>query len=300
MDDRVITLTDAIPYLRAYAGQTFVVKIGGAVVADDEWRAAVVHQCAVLHRVGMGIVVVHGGGPQLGEVAALRGIASSRVAGRRVTSDALLDLAIEQWRGRLSTQIVSAFRKGGERAVGLCGADGDLVVATRRPPVTVVDDAGATRLVDYGRVGDVANVHPEVVSLLLQAGILPVVSPLAASDDGLLNVNADSIAAALATALSAAKLILVGQTPGILADPDDPESALPVLDLAGLERLEKTGKIQGGMRPKADAVRKALRGGVPRVHLVDGRTSDGLLAEIFTHDGSGTLVVREGEPESGS
>ncbi|MEN0062423.1 MAG: acetylglutamate kinase [Myxococcota bacterium] len=295
--DRVITLTDAVPYLRAYAGQTFVIKVGGAIVAEEEWRRAVVHQCAVLHRVGMGVVLVHGGGPQLKAVAASRGIAAPQVAGRRITSDALLEVAIEQWRGRLSTQLVDAFRQGGETAVGLCGADGDLVTAARRPPVSIVDDAGATRLVDFGRVGDLQSVDVTLLHAILANRMIPVVSPLAASSQGLLNVNADSIAAALAIALPAAKLILVGQTPGILENPTDETSALPVADLATLDRLESKGSVQGGMRPKVEAIRTALRGGVPRVHLVDGRDEDGLLAEIFTHDGSGTLVVAEGKGE---
>ncbi|MEM6930616.1 MAG: hypothetical protein AAF602_27015, partial [Myxococcota bacterium] len=182
--DRVISLTDAVPYLRAYSGQTFVVKVGGAIVEDETWRANLVHQCSVLHRVGMSVVLVHGGGPQLERVATARGVSAPRVAGRRITSEALLDVAIEQWRGRISTQLVDAFRRGGERAVGLCGADGDLLVAERRPLVSVVDDAGATRLVDFGRVGDLASVNPEVLQILLDCEMIPVVSPLAASDDG--------------------------------------------------------------------------------------------------------------------
>lgn len=293
--ERLISLTGAVPYLRAYAGQTFVVKVGGAIVAEDEWRAALVHQCAVLHRVGMSIILVHGGGPQLERVATARGVSAPRIAGRRITSDALLDVAVEQWRGRISTELVGAFRAVGERAVGLCGADGDLVVAKRRPPVPVTDDAGATQTVDFGRVGDLVSVNPEVLQAILDCEMVPIVSPLAACDDGLLNVNADSIAAAIATALPAAKLILVGETPGILTDPDDEDSALPVADLAKLDQLEETGAIRGGMRPKVAAVRQALDGGVPRVHLVDGRSPDGILAEVFTHDGSGTLVVREGK-----
>jgi len=296
--DRLISLTGAVPYLRAYAGQTFVVKVGGAIAADAAWRAALVHQVAVMHRVGMGMILVHGGGPQLEEVARARGVDAPTVAGRRITSDALLDVAVEVWRGRISTQLVEAFRQGGERAVGLCGADGDLVVAKKRPPVSIVDDEGATRLVDFGRVGDVDRVNTEILKAVLACNVIPIVSPLAASEHGLLNVNADSVAAAIATSLPAAKLILVGQTPGILADPDDEESAMPVADLAELDALERSGAARGGMRPKIAAVRTALNGGVPRVHLVDGRTSDGLLAEVFTHDGSGTLVVREGKPSS--
>ncbi len=293
--ERLISLTGAVPYLRAYAGQTFVVKVGGAIVEDEASCAALVHQCAVLHRVGMAVIVVHGGGPQLERAATARGVAAPRVAGRRITSGALLDVAIEQWRGRISTQLVDAFRHGGERAVGLCGADGNLLVATRRPPVSIVDDAGASRTVDFGRVGDLQQVNPEVLQAILDCEMVPIVSPLAAGDDGLLNVNADSIAAAIAVALPAAKLIIVGETPGILTDPDDENSALPVADLAKLDELEQRGAIRGGMRPKVAAVRQALDGGVPRVHLVDGRTPDGLLAEVFTHDGSGTLVVREGK-----
>ncbi len=294
--ERVIGLLDAIPYLRAYSGQTFVVKVGGELLQEVRWRDGLARDLAVLHRLGIGVVLVHGGGPQLDEAAARLGVENRVVAGRRVTTAALLDAAIMEWRGRLSALCVNALQAQGERAIGLCGIDGGLLRAERRPPVEMKDDSGERVTVDYGLVGDLREVRVDVLQSVLRIPAIPVVTPLATGGNGeILNVNADTVAAELAVTLKAAKLVLLTRAPGILADPEDSKSVLHWTDLVELGQLEEAGMIRGGMRPKVSAVRRALLGGVPRVHVVDGRRPGSLLAEVFTTDGSGTLVVQEAD-----
>jgi len=292
----MIQLLDAIPYLRAYAGQTFVVKVGGELLQQPAWRERVARDLAVLHRLGIDTVLVHGGGPQLDVALDDRKIPVQRVAGRRITDQATLHIAIQEWRGTCSAEWVSALARQGEAAVGISGADGGLVRAIKRPPAVVVDDDGERVTVDYGLVGDICEVRADVIHAILRVPALPVVSPLAIADDGqLLNVNADTVAAEVAVALGAAKLILLTQAPGILEDVHDPTSVLHWADLAELTRLERSGALSGGMRPKVTAIRRAIEGGVPRVHVVDGRRRGALLEEVFTTEGSGTLIVAQAD-----
>jgi acetylglutamate kinase len=291
--ERVLSLLEAIPYLRAYAGQRFVIKLGGGLLENPE---PLIRDVAALCRLGIGVVLVHGGGPQLDEAATVRGLTTTRIAGRRITSPALIQTAAQVWRGELSLALVSAFRQQGELAVGLSGADGGLLTAVRRPPQVVIDDAGTRQTVDYGQVGDVVGYQGTALEGMLAAGLIPVVSPLAMSESGeLLNVNADTVAATIAAGIGAAKLILLTTAPGILADPTDPGSALHWTDLGGLAQLEAQGRLTGGMRPKLAAIRIALGGGVPRVHVIDGRKPGALLEEVFTTEGCGTLVVAQAE-----
>lgn len=290
--ERVISLIDAIPYLRAYAGQRFVVKASGEILQEPSWRDAVARDLAVLHRLGISTILVHGGGPQLDEALAREGRTSTRVAGRRVTTKADLEAAIREWRGTCSSAWISALTAQGERAVGFSGADGGLVQAAKRPPAVVVDDNGDRVQVDFGWVGDVTGVYTDVIEQMLDLPTIPVISPLAIDPNGqLLNVNADTVASEVAVALGAAKLILLTRAPGILSDPNDPLSVLHWADLDMLDELRANGALSGGMRPKVDAIRRALNGGVPRVHVVDGRRPGALLEEVFTTEGSGTLVV---------
>lgn len=294
--ERTIPLLSAVPYLRAYAGQTFVVKVGGELLKDTEVRERVARDIAVLHRLNIGVVVVHGGGPQLDELTARLGLPVERVAGRRITSPEVLEAAKMVFRGTLSLDLVSALIRQNEQAVGLSGVDGRIVRAQRRPEALVTDDAGERVSVDFGEVGDVTSIDPGVVEAVLRAGTIPVISPLGADAEGrVLNVNADTVAAEIALATGAAKLVLLTRTPGILRDADDPDSILHWTDLAELDALGKAGALKGGMRPKVAAVRRALEGGVPRVHIIDGRRDGALLEEVFTTDGCGTLVVSEAD-----
>jgi acetylglutamate kinase len=294
--ERSIELIDAVPYLRAYAEQCFVVKVGGELLADPEIRAKIARDIAVLHRLRIRVVVLHGGGPQLDAMTSRLGLAVERVAGRRITSPEVLEAAKMVFRGKLSLDFVSSLIAQGERAVGLSGADGGLVEAQRRPEALVTDDDGKRISVDFGEVGDVTEVDVGLLRSVLDSGSIPVISPLGADTEGrILNVNADTMAAEIAAAIGATKLVLLTQTPGILRDLDDPESLLHWTDVAELDALAQSGAFSGGMRPKVTAVKRALDGGVPRVHIIDGRRDGALLEEVFTTDGCGTLVVPEAD-----
>jgi acetylglutamate kinase len=294
--ERVISLLDAIPYVRAYEGQTFVIKAGGELLLQPKWRDGIARDLCAIHRLGIRVVLVHGGGPQLDDVAQQWGIDNPKVNGRRVTSTEMLDAALMVWRGRLSSMWVQAFAKQGESAVGVCGFDGNLITAERRPPVRLTNEAGDTEEVDFGHVGDICSVRVELLESILSAGSVPVISPLAGSADGSpLNVNADTIASELAIHLKAAKLIMLTRAPGVLADPEDDSSVLHWADIACIEQLKNSGVLSGGMLPKMAAAAKCLRNGVARVHIVDGRRPGALLEEVFTTEGSGTLLVERSD-----
>lgn len=287
----IAALRHAVPYLALFRGKTFVVKLGGGALGDARALAAIVEQVAALHHLGIRVVVVHGGGPQTDALSQRLGLEVRQVAGRRVTDEATLEAVTMTLSGAANTRVLAACRAAGLPAAGISGVDGGLVVARRRPPVEV---EGEDAPVDYGHVGDVVSLDPKLLGQLLDGGFLPVVSPLSADARGaLLNLNADGVAAAIAVALGAEKLLVMVDTPGLLEDPDDPESLVSYVDLAGLDRLREAGKIARGMLPKARAVADALRGGVPRAHLLSWRAADTLLLEVFTNEGAGTLVVPE-------
>ncbi|MBX2802735.1 MAG: acetylglutamate kinase [Myxococcales bacterium] len=245
-----------------------VVKAGGALIDEPAGTVGLVAQ---LRRADEAVVVVHGGGPQLDRAAAAHAVPTRRVAGRRITSPALLQIAVAEWRGRLSVAWVTALQRVGVPSVGLCGVDAGLLQAVQRPPVSIRDDDGQRHTVDFGAVGDLVQVRTQVIDALLAAGLVPVVAPLAQGADGQpLNVNADTVAAALAGALGARQLWLLSSS-GLRADPTDAGSVVARTDAAGLDRLEAAGAVSAGMRPKLTAVRRALAAGVPEVHIADGR-----------------------------
>jgi acetylglutamate kinase len=283
----------AMPYVRLYRGRTFVVKAGGALCGDDAALREVVGQVAVLRDLGIRVVLVHGGGPQTTEMSRRLGLETTMVEGRRVTDAATLDVAVMTLAGSVNTAFLAACRAAGLPAVGLSGIDAGVVKAVRRPPQEKVID-GKPTTVDFGLVGDVDAVDPAVLVRLLDGGTVPVVASLAADDAGqVLNINADTVAARIAQALGAGKLVFLTDTPGLLEDKDDPGSLVSYIDLPGLAALKAKGALDGGMLPKIQAAIGALHGGVERVHLVGWREPSSLLLEIFTNEGAGTLVVRD-------
>jgi acetylglutamate kinase len=232
-------------------------------------------------------VIVHGGGAGLDKLCASMGLETHKVAGRRVTSPEVLDAAKMAFKGQIQMDFIADLEAAGIPAVGISGQDAGLIKGSRRPPV-VVD--GET--VDYGMVGDVAGVDPTLLRHLLAGGFVPVVAPFSATPDGqVLNTNADTVAAEVAAALGVEKLFFVLRVPGLLADPADPSSLVPLADLKRLDELALAGAIKDGMRPKLTAARKALNAGVASVHLVSGVRPDAILAEVFTNEGSGTMLV---------
>jgi len=286
----VAALKHAAPYIRMFKHKTFVLKAGGEIFASPESTRELLAQIAILYQVGMRIVLVHGGGPQSTELATNLGVETQFIEGRRVTDAQSLEIATMVLNGQINTRILAACRDIDLPAIGISGVDAGLIQATRRPPVTLSDvDAGP---VDYGFVGDIESVDVEVLRTQLASGLVPVVSPLSADASGtLLNINADTVAAALAASLAAEKLILVTGAPGILEDRQDPGSLISYVDLAGLQRLRENRSLAEGMLPKVAAIEAAIRGGVQRVHVISYKLPDSLLLEVFTNAGTGTLVV---------
>lgn len=282
-------LKHAVPYIRIFKGKTFVLKAGGGALEREATLRALIEQVEVLHQVGIRVVLVHGGGAQTSELSRALGAEARFVEGRRVTDDKALEVAVMTINGAVNTRILAACRGVGLPAVGLSGVDAGLVNARKRPPVRVGDE-----MVDYGLVGDVVAVDPRVLTQLMDAGYVPVVSPLCAAADGtLLNINADTVASALAVALKAEKLLFLTGAAGILELPDQPGSLVSYTDLAGLRRLRDDGGLVSGMLPKTSAIEAAIQGGVRRVHILSYDLPDGLLAEVFTNEGVGTLVVAD-------
>ena len=281
------SLRGAAQYVRRFRNRPFVVKLGGEILDDPALRRSVCEQLALLWSFSIPLVIVHGGGAGLDKLCASMDLPTHKVAGRRVTSPAVLDAAKMAFKGRIQMDLLADLEVTGMKAVGLSGQDAGLIRGVRRPPVEV---DGTT--VDYGMVGDVAGVDPALLQHLLKGGYVPVVAPFSASQDGqVLNTNADTVAAEVAAALEVEKLFFVLKVPGLLSDPADPSSLVPLTDLAGLDRLAQEGAIKDGMRPKLTAARKALKAGVASVHLVSGVRPDAILAEVFTNEGSGTMLV---------
>ncbi|MCU0233901.1 MAG: acetylglutamate kinase [Thermoanaerobaculales bacterium] len=296
MNEHVAGLKEALDYTRLYREQVFVVKLGGEVVASSEALAGVAVQIALLESLSIRVVVVHGGGPQASELSRRLGIEPEVVAGRRVTTPEVLEVAKMVYAGRINVDVLAALRAHGVSAVGLSGIDAGLVTTRRRPPLTVRGDDGVERLVDFGEVGDVEAVDPGLLDLLLPRGYVPVVASLAADREGRpLNINADTLAEALARALGAKKLIYLTGAPGLLRDAQDPTSLVAFAGPAELQELLDSGAVKGGMRPKVEACLRAVAGGVRRTHIIDGRAADALLIEVFTGSGSGTMIVAEPE-----
>jgi acetylglutamate kinase len=285
-------LKGALRYVRAYRDRVFVVKLGGDVLSDAGILDGVSAQLGLLSSLGIRLVVVHGGGPQATALSRRLGVEPTIVAGRRVTDDTALDVAKMVYGGVLNTDLVAALREHRLQAVGLSGVDADLITARRRPPVSVVDDAGKTRTVDYGHVGDIERVDPRVLQTLVEARFIPVVASLAGDDEGnIYNVNADTVAESIAVATQAMKLIFMTGAPGVLRDRNDPSSLVTFADPDDLTSLMASGALVGGMRPKVEACIRAATSGVERTHIIDGRAPDALLLEVFTGAGCGTMIV---------
>jgi len=284
-------LKSAAPYIRMYKGKTFVVKAGGGVFAEAESTRSLVEQIGILHYFGVRVVLVHGGGPQLTELGSALGLETRVIGGRRVTDERGLDAAVMVLNGLINTRLLAICRELNIDAVGVSGVDAGLIGAHRRAPVRV---AGLSEPVDFGFVGDIDAVDTAVLKKLLDSGLMPVVSPVSCDASGtLLNINADTVAAAVGAALGAEKLMLCTGAPGILGNLEDPGSLISYTDLRGLKRLRDEGRIADGMLPKAKAIEDALRGGVRRVHVVSYLSPEGILGEVFTNEGTGTLIVAD-------
>jgi acetylglutamate kinase len=282
---KAATLTEALPWMRRFHGSIFVIKLGGNAMGDSELMQSFADDMVFLATVGVKPVVVHGGGPQITEALEAKGIPSEFRGGYRVTSTAAIPVVRDVLRNTISADVAERINRHSDLAVVLSGEDRNLFVATKRG--ALVDGVS----VDLGYVGDVVQVNPGVIHDLLDAGKIPVVSSVAPGDDGasLLNVNADSAAAALAIALCAEKMVLLTDVQGLYRDWPDTDSLISSLTLAELEGLLPS--LESGMIPKMTACLDAVRGGVAKAAIIDGRLAHSVLLEAFTAEGIGTEVV---------
>ncbi len=290
---RLDLLREALPYIQRFKGKTFVVKLSGKVTGEGENLASLCEELALLHQVGIRVCVVHGGGKQLSELAEQLGVEQTIIEGRRVTDDATLDMAKMIFAGKINTDILAALRMSGVEAVGLSGVDADIIHAERRPPRDVVNrETGERERVDFGHVGDVIRVNDRLLCVLLDNGYLPVISPLGADDLGaVFNINADTVAAEIAAALGAEKLITMSDVNGIYLRPGDPSSKLSRATADELLALVRDGVATGGMIPKLQSIAGLLRRGVGSAHIISGSARNALLHEVFTDEGTGTMIV---------
>jgi acetylglutamate kinase len=279
------TLLEALPFMREHHGRSIVIKYGGAAMDKAGLAASFAEDVALLRSVGIRPVVVHGGGPAVTRMSARLGIETTFVDGLRVTDAETLDVATMVLAGKLNTEVVGTLVAGGVSAVGLSGVDGGLLLARKQ---------GAENGPDLGFVGEVIHVDPTVLATLLDAGFVPVVASIAIDDEGqAYNVNADVVAAELAIALGAEKVVYLNDVPGLIGPTGDLLSELSTAQAA--EMLAAGGVVEGGMIPKLESAVRAVEAGISRVHLVDGRVEHALVLELFTPEGVGTMIT-PGEP----
>ncbi|HUW15778.1 MAG TPA: acetylglutamate kinase [Actinomycetes bacterium] len=282
--DKAAVLVEALPWLEEFVGATVVVKYGGNAMVDDDLRRAFAEDVVFLRRVGLRPVVVHGGGPQITTMLDRLGVPSTFRGGLRVTSPEAIDVVRMVLTGQVQREVVGLINQHGPLAVGLSGEDAHLFTAERRS--AVVDGAQ----VDVGQVGDISDVDPTFVTTVLDDGLVPVVSSVArGADDQTYNVNADTAAAALAVALRARKLVILTDVAGLHVNWPDTDEVASEISVAALRDLLPS--LATGMIPKMEACLRAVEGGVPQAHVLDGRTAHALLLEVFTDEGIGTQVV---------
>lgn len=282
-------LKQALPYLRKFKGSLFVIKFGGEPLRSRETMESLAEDISFLHSIGIRVVLVHGGGPQVTQVEKLIGAESRMVGGRRVTDAKSLEAVKMVLGGTVNIDLVAVLRKYGISAVGLTGVSANLITANKRPPTKVT---GSDEVVDFGFVGDIEKVDPSVLSVLLDQGLLPIVCPLSADRDGqVLNVNADSAAAKIAGALKAEKLLLMTDTLGVMQDVKVPESLISTLTTEQAQESIRRGIIKGGMIPKVEEALGAIRHGVHQVHILSAIEPHSLLVEVFTESGCGTMLT---------
>jgi acetylglutamate kinase len=283
------TLIEALPYFQRYAGKSFVVKYGGHAMGDPAAAANFAEDIVLLKAVGINPVVVHGGGPQIGAMLKKLGVVSQFVDGLRVTDKATAEIAEMVLSGGINKELVGWIAQAGGTAIGLSGKDGGLVTATKVTRTRKDPDSQIEQVVDLGFVGEPTNVDIRVLETISGAGMIPVVAPIAAGEDGhTYNINADTMAGALAAALGAARLFLLTDVAGVL---DGAGRLLTRLTPADIARLEAEGAISGGMIPKLETCVKAVEAGCEAAVVLDGRVPHAMLLEFFTSQGAGTLIA---------
>ncbi|MBE5766515.1 MAG: acetylglutamate kinase [Clostridiales bacterium] len=280
---RAAVLVEALPYIQRYAGKTVVVKYGGHAMLDNELKRAVMRDIALLNQVGVKVVLVHGGGPEISEMLKRVGKQSEFVRGLRVTDAETAEIVQMVLAGKINKGLVAHLGAIGGRAIGLCGMDGNMIEAETMDP-------------ELGFVGKITKINPKPIVDMLDMGYIPVISTVGCdSDGGVYNINADTAAARIASALGAESLLNMTDIVGLLRDKDDPESLIPVVKVSEAPALIEDGTISGGMIPKIECCIEAMKNGVTRVFIIDGRIPHSILIELLTDEGIGTMFVNGDE-----
>jgi acetylglutamate kinase len=281
-------LGEALPYIRRFRDKTVVVKYGGNAMVDEQLKSGFARDIVLMRLVGINPVVVHGGGPQIGQVLAKIGKESQFVDGMRVTDSETMDVVEMVLGGLVNKEIVNLITRHGGRAVGLTGKDGDLIRARKLRISRDSPELDAPEIIDIGHVGEVASVDTSVVEMLLAGGFIPVIAPIGVGEDGhSYNINADLVAGRVAEVLGAEKLILLTNTTGLL---DKQGRLLTGLTAHQVDELIADGTVYGGMLPKIQCALSAVKSGVKAAHIIDGRVENAVLVELFTDEGIGTLI----------
>lgn len=278
--ERATVLAEALPYIQTYSGKTIVAKYGGNAMVSPELRDSVISDIILLHLVGIRVIVVHGGGPEIELLLSRLGKESRFVDGLRYTDKETMDIVQQVLCGKVNKDLVSIINRMGAKAIGMCGLDGGLFQAKK------LDDK-------YGFVGNITHVCPNIVNDCLKNGYIPVISTVAQGidQDTAYNINADTAAAKLAASVDAEKLILLTDVRGVLKDPNDEDTLIPVIHLDEIPFLTEGGVISGGMIPKVDCCMDAVKAGVQRTHILDGRIPHSILIEVLSQKGIGTMIL---------
>lgn len=279
VSNRAQVLVQAMPYIQKYAGKTIVVKYGGNAMINEELKSAVMSDIVLLQLVGVNVVLVHGGGPEINAMLKKTGKESKFVNGMRVTDEETIDIVQMVLAGKVNKSLANQLNLSGGKAIGLCGLDGNLLKAQKQ-----------TKNGDIGFVGDITDVDVTVINDVINSGYIPVIATVAGGSKGeVYNINADIAAAAIAAKLNAKKLILMTDVRGLLRDKDDEDTLISVVNVSDVPRLKNEGIISGGMIPKIDCCVEAVRQGVDRAHILDGRIPHSILIELFSDEGIGTM-----------
>ncbi len=274
-------LVEALPYIKEFYGRKVVIKYGGAAMIDCELKQKVMQDIVLMKYVGMHPIIVHGGGPEINTMLDRLDIKVQFVNGLRVTDQATMEIVEMVLGGKVNKEIVAGINVNGGKAIGISGKDGALIQA-----------APLDNNSQLGLVGQVENINPGIIETVIESGYIPVIAPIGMGEDQqTYNINADLVAAAIAVAIKADKLVLLTDVPGLLQDPTDPGSLISILRLSEVDSYKEAGIISGGMLPKVDCCIRSVQGGVGRTHIIDGRVPHSILLEIFTDQGIGTMVV---------
>ena len=282
---KVATLVEALPYIRRFHGKTIVVKYGGNAMTDEVLKGGFARDVVLLKLVGINLVVVHGGGPQIEDLLSRVGKKGEFIQGMRVTDAETMDIVEIVLAGKVNKEIVELINHAGGKAVGLTGQDGGLIRARK---LILSGGSDAPGDLDIGQVGEIESVDPQVIESLLASGFIPVIAPIGSGAHGeTYNINADLVAGKLAEILKAEKLVLMTNTPGVL---DKQGNLITGLTAREIDQLFEDGTLSGGMLPKISSALDAARSGVQSVHIIDGRVPNSLLLEILTNEGVGTMI----------